>query len=62
LQHRGPQKVGTGTLVKIHHSGFAGHPDAAKGHSQGWTRVLGWMQAFVETGETVDTRKQESAV
>jgi uncharacterized protein YndB with AHSA1/START domain len=57
LQHRGPQKVGTGTLVKLHHSGFAGHPEAAKGHSQGWTRVLGWMQAFVEKGETVETRK-----
>ena len=56
LQHRGPQKMGTGTVVKIHHSGFAGFPDAAKGHSLGWTRVLAWMEAFIETGETVDTR------
>src|SRR5579862_5365917 len=48
LQHSGPQKLGTGTLVKVHHSGFAGHPDAAKDHGQGWIRVLGWMQAFVE--------------
>lgn len=62
LQHRGPQKVGIGTLVKIHHSGFAGYPEVAKGHSQGWTKVLGWLQAFVENGETIDTRKQESAV
>lgn len=57
LQHRGPQKMGTGTLVKITHEGFAGQPDAARDHSQGWTRVLGWMQAFVENGETVETRK-----
>jgi uncharacterized protein YndB with AHSA1/START domain len=56
LQHRGPQKMGTGTMVRLYHSGFAGHPEAAKGHTQGWIRVLGWMQAFVERGETVDTR------
>ena len=56
LQHRGPQRVGTGTLVKITHSGFAGHPDQAKGHGQGWVRVLSWMQAFVENGATVDSR------
>ncbi|MFZ0770002.1 MAG: SRPBCC domain-containing protein [Candidatus Sulfotelmatobacter sp.] len=45
-----------GTLVKIHHSGFAGHADAAQSHGQGWERVLSWMQAFVEKGETIDTR------
>jgi uncharacterized protein YndB with AHSA1/START domain len=57
LQHKGPQKVSTGTFVKIRHEGFAGSPEQAKGHSQGWVRVLGWMQAFVEQGATVDTRK-----
>jgi uncharacterized protein YndB with AHSA1/START domain len=56
LQHRGPQRVGTGTLVKIRQEGFAGDVEQAKGHSIGWTKVLGWMQAFVEKGETVDTR------
>ena len=56
LQHRGPQRVGTGTLVKIRHEGFAGDFAQAKGHSEGWVRVLGWMQSFVETGATVDTR------
>jgi uncharacterized protein YndB with AHSA1/START domain len=45
-----------GTLVKLQHYGFAGHADAAKSHAQGWERVLAWMQAFVEKGETVDTR------
>jgi len=57
LQHRGPQKLGTGTLVRVRQQGFAGAPKAAVDHAQGWTRVLGWMQAFVEKGETVDTRE-----
>lgn len=55
LQSRGPQKVGTGTMVRIRHSGFAGH-EAVKNHGEGWKRVLGWMQAFVERGETMTTR------
>lgn len=57
LQQRGPQKAGTGTLVKVRHDGFAGAPKLAADHGQGWKRVLGWMQAFVEKGETIDTRK-----
>jgi uncharacterized protein YndB with AHSA1/START domain len=56
LQHAGPQRVGTGTLVKLRHEGFAGDFPQAKSHGEGWTRVLGWMQSFVETGGTVDTR------
>jgi uncharacterized protein YndB with AHSA1/START domain len=52
----GPKRSGTGTLVKIRHTGFAGAPQDAKNHSQGWTLVLGWMQAFVEKGETAETR------
>jgi uncharacterized protein YndB with AHSA1/START domain len=57
LQHRGPQKVGTGTLLKIRQEGFAGAPESARDHAQGWTRVLGWMQAYVENGLTIETRK-----
>jgi hypothetical protein len=56
LQGRGPQRMGTGTMVKLRHTGFAGEPKAALGHSEGWKRVLDWMQAFVEKGETVDSR------
>ena len=56
LQHQGPHRVGTGTVVKIRHSGFAGDIASARGHGEGWKRVLGWMQAFVEKGETVETR------
>ena len=56
LQPRGPQKMGTGTLVKLQHRGFAGNAKAATDHGNGWKRVLGWMQAFLERDETVDTR------
>jgi uncharacterized protein YndB with AHSA1/START domain len=57
LQGPGPKKVGTGTFVKIRHEGFAGNIPQAKGHGEGWIRVLGWMQAFVEQGKTIDTRE-----
>jgi len=56
LQHRGPQKVGTGTLVRLCHSGFAGNVEQVTGHGEGWKRVLGWMQAYVEQGQTSETR------
>ena len=56
LQHAGPQRVGTGTLVRIRHSGFAGNVEAVRGHGEGWKRVLAWLQAFAEKGETVDSR------
>jgi uncharacterized protein YndB with AHSA1/START domain len=58
LHQRGPHKVGTGTLVRIRHSGFRGNLDQCKSHGDGWVRVLGWMQAFVEEGKTVDTRSE----
>jgi uncharacterized protein YndB with AHSA1/START domain len=56
LHPSGPKRSGTGTLVKIRHTGFAGAPQDAQNHSRGWTSVLGWMQAFVEKGETAATR------
>ena len=62
MHSRGPEKMGMGTLVKVRHSGFAGDPEAAAGHGQGWIRVMGWMQAFVEDGQTIDTREAVSAV
>jgi uncharacterized protein YndB with AHSA1/START domain len=49
-------RVGTGTLVRIRHSGFAGNIPSAQAHGEGWKRVLGWMQSFVERGETIATR------
>ena len=57
LHPSGPKKAGTGTLVKLRHSGFANIPQGAASHGEGWKRVFGWLQAYLERGETVDTRK-----
>lgn len=56
LHASGTHRVGTGTLVKVRHSGFAGHLDYAESHNQGWTASLNWLQAFVEKGETLEDR------
>ena len=57
LHTNGPQRAGTGTLLKIRHEGFAGEAAAAVAHGEGWRRVMGWLIAYVEKGETVETRK-----
>ena len=54
---KGRTRSGTGTFVKIRHEGFAGNLAQAKSHGDGWIRVLGWMQAFVEEGKTIDMRE-----
>ena len=51
LHPSGPRKSGTGTLVKVTHSGFAGDVKSAKDHGEGWKRVLGWLEAFVTKPE-----------
>lgn len=56
LHPSGPRKAGTGTLVKLRHEGFAGNAAAANSHGDGWKRVFGWLEAYVERGETVDAR------
>jgi uncharacterized protein YndB with AHSA1/START domain len=56
LHQSGPHRAGTGTRVTIRHSGFAGKVEQCQRHGQGWVRVLGWMQAFIEKGETIETR------
>ena len=45
-----------GTLVRIRHSGLAAHPEVAKSY-RGWPRMLGWLQDFLERGETAGSRK-----
>jgi uncharacterized protein YndB with AHSA1/START domain len=57
LHGSGPHRMGTGTLVRVRHSGFAGHPEQAKSHYTGWCASLGWLREFVEKGETADTRQ-----
>lgn len=48
LHPSGPKKSGTGTLVRVTQSGFAGNVKSAQGHGEGWLRVLGWLERFVE--------------
>ena len=53
------QKTKEGTLVRLRHSGFAGKQDASRNY-QGWPRMLGWLQALIERGETIDDRPAAS--
>lgn len=48
-----------GTHVKIRHCGIAAHPELAQSY-RGWPRMLGWLQALLERGETVEQRKPAS--
>jgi uncharacterized protein YndB with AHSA1/START domain len=57
LHPKGPERAGTGTLLRIRQEGFAGDPAGAASHSEGWKRVMGWLVAYVERGETIDTRR-----
>lgn len=52
LHPSGPRKSGTGTLVRVRQHGFAGDVQNATGHGEGWKRVLGWLEAYVERGQT----------
>ena len=45
-----------GTQVTLRHSGLASRPNLAQSY-RGWPRMLGWLQAFLEKGETVEMRK-----
>lgn len=45
-----------GTLLRVLHSGLAAHPGIGESY-RGWPRMLGWIQALIERGETVDVRK-----
>ena len=55
------EPVDGGTLVRLRHSGFAGAPAQTQNHYQGWIHVIAWMQAFVETGATVESRPAMSS-
>jgi len=44
-----------GTRIKITHRGLAAHPELAQSY-RGWPRLLVWLQAFLEKGETADIR------
>ena len=55
LHPSGPRKSGTGTLVRVRQEGFAGNAELAASHGEGWKRVLGWLEGYLERGQTVDT-------
>lgn len=50
------EPAGNGTLLRLRHTGLASHPELAQSY-QGWSRILGWIQAYLESGETVESRK-----
>ena len=56
LHPSGPKKSGTGTLVRVRQEGFAGNLELPKSHGDGWKRVLGWLEGFVDRGETSGAR------
>jgi hypothetical protein len=56
LHSSGPHRMGTGTLLRVCHSGFVGRLEQAESHRKGWEASLQWLQAFVEKGETVDMK------
>ena len=56
LHPSGPKKAGTGTLLKLRHEGFANDAQAANDYGQGWKRVFGWLGAYLEREETIDSR------
>jgi uncharacterized protein YndB with AHSA1/START domain len=37
----------SGTRVEILHDGFGSNVTSMEGHTQGWTRVLGWLDRYV---------------
>jgi len=55
LHPSGPKKSGTGTLVRVRQEGFAGNLELATSHGEGWKRVMGWLERYIEQGLTVET-------
>lgn len=45
----------TETLLRVRHMSLAAHPELREAY-QGWPRMLGWIAAFVEKGETAEDR------
>ena len=56
LHSSGTHRVGTGTLLRVRHSGFAGHLEQGKSHLEGWRASMDWLKDFVETGKNYERR------
>jgi len=48
-------QIAHGTMLRLRHSGLAAHPGIGDSYS-GWPRMLSWIQALLERGETVQDR------
>jgi uncharacterized protein YndB with AHSA1/START domain len=43
------EPTASGTRLTVIHSGFAGHEESQRGHTQGWTRVLSWLMDYCKS-------------
>src|SRR5215471_2090931 len=50
------ERVSEGTVLRLCHSGLSAHRGIGENY-RGWPRMLGWIKALLETGETVQDRK-----
>ena len=41
------ERIASGTRLRLVHSGFEGRAQSQQGHSEGWQRVLGWLNAHL---------------
>lgn len=41
------EPTASGSRLRVTHSGFAGKPEMATAHGEGWVRVLGWVTAYL---------------
>jgi uncharacterized protein YndB with AHSA1/START domain len=42
------EPIDGGTRLTVRHTGFDGRPQLCEGHSQGWERVLGWLDEYLK--------------
>jgi uncharacterized protein YndB with AHSA1/START domain len=49
------EPTATGTTLRLRHYGLAAHPGIGESY-RGWPRMLGWIQALLARGETVERR------
>jgi uncharacterized protein YndB with AHSA1/START domain len=49
------EKTGSGTRLHLEHAGFAGREQSQQAHTQGWSRVLGWLRDHVQNSKSAET-------
>lgn len=43
------EPIPTGTRLRLLHKGFEGFAESQRGHTLGWSRVMGWLRDKVQT-------------